>query len=79
MKRIEFGAGQGLDAAYQDLQKNAPCYGEFNGRTLYSTDSLDDIYIKITRKQSRNLMNISAKNGKTTKGKRPNLRPVFPN
>lgn len=44
MKRIEFGAGQELDAAYQDLQKNAPCYGEFNGRTLYSTDSLDDIY-----------------------------------
>lgn len=50
MKRIEFGAGQGLDAAYQDLQKNAPCYGEFNGRTLYSTDGLDDIYINITRK-----------------------------
>lgn len=50
MKRIEFGAGQGLDEAYQDLQKNAPCYGEFNGHTLYSTDNLDDIYIKVTRK-----------------------------
>lgn len=34
---------------------------------------------RLREKQSRNLMNISAKNGKTTKGKRPNLRPVFPN
>lgn len=50
MKRIEFYAGQNLDAAYQDLQKNAPCYGEFNGKTLCSTDSLDDIYIKATGK-----------------------------
>lgn len=53
MKRIEFGLGQGLDAAYQDLQKDAPCYGVFNGRTLYSTDSLDDIYIKVTGKTKR--------------------------
>lgn len=79
MKRIEFGAGQGLDAAYQDLQKNAPCYGEFNGRTLYSTDSLDDIYIKITRKTKQEFDEYLRQEREDYERKRPNLRPVFPN
>ncbi len=50
MNKIEFYAGQCLDEAYRDLQENAPCYGEFNGETICSTDSLNDIYIKITGK-----------------------------
>lgn len=47
MKKIEFYAGQGLDNAYQDLQINAPCCGEFNGKVLYSTDTIDEIYAKV--------------------------------
>lgn len=47
MKKIEFYAGQDLDNAYQDLQINAPCCGEFNGKVLYSTDTIDEIYAKV--------------------------------
>lgn len=50
MKKIEFAPGINLDKAYQELQKNAPCYGEFNEKTLYSTDSLDEVYVKVTGK-----------------------------
>jgi hypothetical protein len=50
MKKIEFYPGINLDKAYQELQDNAPCYGEFNEKTLYSTDSLDDVYVKVTGK-----------------------------
>ena len=46
MKKIEFYCGMNLDGAYKELQKNAPCYGEFNEKIIYSTDSIDDIYIK---------------------------------
>lgn len=47
MKKIEFYAGQELDEAYQELQINAPCCGEFNGKVLYSTDTIDEIYTKV--------------------------------
>lgn len=47
MKKIEFYGGQDLDSAYQDLQRNAPSYGEFNGKVLYSTDTIDEIYTKV--------------------------------
>lgn len=50
MNKIEFYAGECLEQAYQDLQKNSPCYGIFNGKTLYSTDTIDDIFIKVTGK-----------------------------
>lgn len=50
MKKIEFYPGINLDKAYQELQDNAPCYGEFNEKTLHSTDSLDDVYVKVTGK-----------------------------
>ena len=50
MKKIEFYPGINLDKAYQDLQINAPCYGEFNDKTLYSTDSLDEVFVKVTGK-----------------------------
>lgn len=50
MKKIEFYPGINLDKAYQELQENAPCYGEFNEKTLYSTDSLNDVYVKVTGK-----------------------------
>lgn len=47
MKKIEFYAGQDLDKAYQYLQINAPCCGEFNEKVLYSTDTIDEIYTKV--------------------------------
>ncbi|KAA3994694.1 hypothetical protein K0F82_12705 [Bacteroides ovatus] len=47
MKTIEFYAGQDIDKAYQDLQINAPCCGEFNGKVLYSTETIDEIYTKV--------------------------------
>lgn len=47
MNKIEFYAGQDLDKAYQDLQINAPCCGEFNGKVLYSTETIDEIYTKV--------------------------------
>lgn len=47
MNKIEFYPGQDLDGAYKDLQMNAPCCGEFNGKVLYSTDSIDEIYAKV--------------------------------
>lgn len=50
MKKIEFYPGINLDKAYQELQDNAPCYGEFNEKTLYSTDSLDEVFVKVTGK-----------------------------
>lgn len=51
MKKIEFYPGINLDKAYQELQDNAPCYGEFNEKTLYSTDSLDEVFVKVTVSQ----------------------------
>ena len=49
MKKIEFYPGINLDKAYQELQDNAPCYGEFNEKTLYSTDSLDEVFVKVAK------------------------------
>lgn len=48
MKTIEFYPGMSLDRAYQELRLNAPCRGEFNGKNLFSIDSLDDVYAKVT-------------------------------
>lgn len=45
--RIEFSAGQSIESAYRDLQEYAPSYGEFNGHTIYSYETLDELYKKI--------------------------------
>lgn len=50
MNKIEFYAGESLEQACQELQQNGPCYGVFNEKTLYSTDTIDDIFIKVTGK-----------------------------
>lgn len=34
----------------KNCQDNAPCYGEFNEKALYSTDSLDEVFVKVTGK-----------------------------
>lgn len=49
MKQIEFMAGQSLENAHQALQTcGEPCFGEFNGKKIYSTDTLDEAYVKVT-------------------------------
>lgn len=53
MKKIDFYPGMKLDEAHKLLKKEAveslePCYGVFNGKNIYSTDTLDEVYQKVT-------------------------------
>lgn len=48
MKTIEFYGGMSIEQAYQALQENKPCCGIFNDITISSTDTLYDIYVKVT-------------------------------
>lgn len=55
MKEIDLFAGANLDKAIEILKKKAeqasePCFGKFNGRTLYSTDTVDEAYMKVLGK-----------------------------
>ena len=55
MKEIRIPGGTNLDEAIELLKKEAekagqPCFGEFNGRTLYSTDTVDEAYIRVLGK-----------------------------
>lgn len=55
MKQIEFHAGCNLEKAWHMLQQETeksgePCCGEFNGKTLLSTETLDEAYMKVTGK-----------------------------
>lgn len=48
MKQIEFHAGQSLDDAYRRMQECCePCFGMFNSKEIRSTDTLDEVYIKV--------------------------------
>lgn len=47
LNKIEFSAGQNIESAYRDLQEYAPSYGEFNDHTIYSFETLDEIFQKI--------------------------------
>lgn len=55
LNKIEFSVGQSLESAYKDLQEFAPSYGEFNDVTLYSYDTLDEIFKKVTGKTKKEL------------------------
>jgi hypothetical protein len=53
--KIDFIAGCDIEGAWNELQKLAKyygiaCYGDFNGKTIYSNESLDEAYIKIIGK-----------------------------
>lgn len=55
MKEIDLFAGADIDEAIEILKKEAeqagePCFGVFNGKKLYSTDTMDEAYIKVTGK-----------------------------
>ena len=55
LNKIEFSAGQNIESAYRDLQEYAPSYGEFNGVILYSYDTLDEVFKKVTGKTKKEL------------------------
>ena len=49
MKEVEFTIGMSIDSAVEFMKKWAEdngeeCFGDFNGHTLYSTDTIDDAY-----------------------------------
>lgn len=55
MKEIDLFAGSNLDKAIEKLKKEAkkagePCFGVFNGKKLYSTDTVDEAYMKVLGK-----------------------------
>ena len=55
MKEIEFLPGDNIDTAWKELLKASAecgdtCFGEFNGREIRSTDTLDEAYMKILGK-----------------------------
>ena len=53
MKKIEFYAGCDIDEAYESLLNEAKacgedCFGIFNGKEIRSTETLDEVYTKLT-------------------------------
>lgn len=53
MKEVEFLAGTSIDSAWSQLltvsaQCKETCFGRFNGNEIYSTDTLDEAYKKVT-------------------------------
>ena len=53
MKEIEFYCGMDIDDAWKKLLKESmeceeTCFGIFNGKEIRSTDTLDEVYVKIT-------------------------------
>lgn len=55
MKEINLFAGANLDKALEILKNEAKkegelCYGEFNGKMLYSTDTEDEAYMRVIGK-----------------------------
>lgn len=52
MKEIYFGGGLTIDQAWKKLlnesaESGETCFGKFNGKEIYSTDTLDEAYVKI--------------------------------
>ena len=55
MKKIEFYAGMDITDAWKLLLKESAecedtCCGNFNGKEIYSTDTLDEAYLKVVGK-----------------------------
>lgn len=55
MKEIEMYPGVYIDYAYEQLKKfkqetGEDCFCKFNGKELYSSEALDEMYLKVTRK-----------------------------
>lgn len=55
MKKIDLFPGANLDKAIEILKMEAeqasePCFGKFNDKILYSTDTIDEAYMKVIGK-----------------------------
>jgi len=55
MKEIRIPGGTNLDETIEWLKKESenggePCFGMFNGKEIYSTDSVDEAYMKVLGK-----------------------------
>ena len=48
MKKIELYAGIRIDKAFEKMQKENPCWTEFNGKVITSEETIDQLYVKIT-------------------------------
>lgn len=55
MIEVKFSIGDNLDSCYKRLkerskEENDVCFGKFNGHEIYSTETLDEVYLKVTGK-----------------------------
>lgn len=55
MKEIEMYPGVNIDYVYEQLKKykqetGEDCFCKFNDKELYSSETLDEMYLKVTRK-----------------------------
>ena len=89
MKKIEFLPGDSIDTAWKELLKASAecgdtCFGEFNGREIRSTDTLDEAYMKILgktksehEKEMQDWRNEYERREKEHKDNIPNLIPIY--
>lgn len=89
MKEIEFLPGDSIDTAWKELLKASAecgdtCFGEFNGREIRSTDTLDEAYMKILgktksehEKEMQDWRDEYERQEKEHKDNIPNLIPIY--
>jgi hypothetical protein len=89
MKKIEFLPGDSIDTAWKGLLRASAecgdtCFGEFNGREIRSTDTLDEAYMKILgktksehEKEMQDWRNEYERQEKEHKDNIPNLIPIY--
>jgi hypothetical protein len=47
MKEINIRLGASLDEAIEEMQKQKPCYADFNNEIITSNETVDEIYMKV--------------------------------
>ena len=89
MKKIEFLPGDSIDTAWKGLLRESAecgdtCFGEFNGREIRSTDTLDEAYMKILgktksehEKEMQDWRDEYERREKEHKDNIPNLIPIY--
>ena len=89
MKEIEFLPGDSIDTAWKGLLRASAecgdtCFGEFNGREIRSTDTLDEAYMKILgktksehEKEMQDWRDEYERREKEHKDSIPNLIPIY--
>ena len=89
MKQIEFLPGDSIDTAWKELLRASAecgdtCFGEFNGKEIRSTDTLDEAYMKILgktkseyEKEMQDWRDEYERQEKEHKDNIPNLTPIY--